>query len=243
MNEYDVLERYIRESNYVVALTGAGISTAAGIPDFRGEKGIYTLGIVPERVFDIDYFLRDPRPFYEFTRRMIETLEGSGPTLMHRFLAYLEEIGKLKLLVTQNIDGLHTLAGSKNVIEIHGSYRRSFCLNCGKEYDFSEVKEMILKNTVPYCSCGGLIKPDVVFFGEGVKGFEEARQHAYLSDLFLVVGSSLQVQPASLLPYFSPGKVVIINKGPVAFPRSRIDVHIDEDCELVAEELMRRLKK
>lgn len=243
MKEYDIFERYIKESNYIVALTGAGVSTAAGIPDFRGEKGIYTLGIVPEKVFDIGYFLKDPRPFYEFTRKMLETLEGRGPTKMHRFLAYLEEIGKLRLLITQNIDGLHTLAGSRNVIEIHGSYRRSFCLRCGKEYGFSEMKDMILKETVPYCSCGGLIKPDVVFFGEGVKGFDEAKRHSYISDLFIVVGSSLQVQPASLLPYFSPGKIVIINKGPVAFPSSRVDIHIDEDCEKVAEEMMRRFRR
>ena len=203
----------LERSNFVVALTGAGISTEAGIPDFRGPEGIYTTGRYdPEKTFDISYFLHDPGPFYKFARELVGLLEKARPTFAHFFLAELEKREKLKAIITQNIDGLHQKAGSKKVIELHGTIQKSFCIKCKREFSYEELGEKILKEEIPRCSCGGVIKPDIVFFGEGVKSLDEAIGFVSKSDLLIVIGSSLAIYPAAQIPSFAMGKIVIVNR-------------------------------
>ena len=156
----------IEQAHNISALTGAGISTSAGIPDFRGPKGLYvTRQYDPDTVFDINYFLQDPKLFYDFTRDFVNLEKTIKPTRAHYFLKNLEDSGKLKGMITQNIDSLHKRAGSKNVLELHGSYWKSFCLDCDQEFSYEEMKLKILAEDVPRCHCDGVVKPDVVFFG------------------------------------------------------------------------------
>lgn len=231
----------IKSSNYIVALTGAGISTAAGIPDFRGKSGIYVTGQYdPYKTFDYDYFVKDPSYFFKFAKEFAGIYDKIKPTVGHKYLAELEEKGKLKALITQNIDGLHQLAGSKNVIEVHGGFTSGHCLSCDKEYGFQWIIKEIQEKGELKCSCGKWVKPDIVFFGEAVMGMNIANYHASQADLFIVIGSSLTVQPAAFLPYLTNGKVVIVNMGDVAFPEERTFLRFDEDINevfrLVSEE-------
>ena len=224
--------RILRSSQNAVVLTGAGISTNAGIPDFRSPKGIYTLGKCSPQIFDIDYFLSDPEPFYDFARDFLNIFKKVEPTFTHYFLAELEEKGKIKGIITQNIDGLHQQAGSKKVYEFHGSFWKSFCINCGKIFSFGEMRNLILLQKVPRClDCGGLIRPDIVFFGEPVKFLKEAFSLAGESDLFIVIGSSLTVYPAAALLNAVFGKVAIINKGEVAIRTEKICFEVCEDTD------------
>ncbi len=214
----------IRCSSSVVALTGAGISTAAGIPDFRGPNGLYvTRRYDPDAVFNIVHFRKNPRPFYEFTRDFATMLKDIRPTFTHRFLSVLEKKGMLTGVITQNIDALHHHAGSRNVIELHGSYWSASCTQCadyrveGKSYEW--WIQAILNSPlspVPACPCcQGVIKPDVVFFGEAVRHFEKAANLAERCGLLLVLGSSLEVYPASMLPRMTNAVVVVVNMGQV----------------------------
>lgn len=204
----------IKRSKFLVALTGAGISTNAGIPDFRGKNGIYTTGKYSPDVFSIDTFLKNPGVFYEYARDYIELKEKIKPTFTHYYLSELENSSKLKHILTQNIDGLHQKAGSKKVVELHGGYSKSYCISCLKEYNYVELKEKIKKESVPRCeSCKGLIKPDIIFFGENVRCFEQAKQLVSQSDVFLVIGSSMLVYPVAFLPGIAKGGIIIVNKG------------------------------
>jgi len=206
----------IRRSERVVALTGAGISTAAGIPDFRGPHGLYvTRQYDPDTVFDIVAFHRDPEPFFDFTRDFLNVIDTLEPTVTHRFLARLEADGRLTAVVTQNIDSLHQRAGSQRVISVHGDYWTSHCLACGREYDLAKMAEMVRETAVPRCACNGVIKPDVVFYGEAVRDLEVAASVVVESDLLLVLGSSLAVYPAAFLPEQAGGQVVVVNRGAV----------------------------
>lgn len=232
----------IRKARRVTALTGAGISTAAGIPDFRGPQGLYvTRRYDPETVFDISYFRRDPLPFYDFSRDFLGVIDRIEPTFSHRFLARLEGEGRLAAVITQNIDSLHQKAGSRRVISVHGDYWSSRCLGCGRLFDLEHMKRAVCEAPAPYCPCGGLIKPDVVFFGEPVLGLEEAAAEVAASDLLLVLGSSLAVYPAALLPSYATGEVVVINRGEVGLPpgpgRYFIDADLDASLAEVAAAL------
>jgi NAD-dependent deacetylase len=202
----------------VGVLTGAGLSTAAGIPDFRGPKGLYvTRKYDPETVFEIQYFRRDPAPFYAFSKDFLGMIETIKPTFTHSFLAKMESENKLTGVITQNIDGLHTKAGSKTVIPVHGDYETAHCLKCGSAYSLSDYKSDVMDGKVPHCvKCGSVIKPDVVFFGEGVRGLEEAFSLAASCDFFLVLGSSLQVYPAAAVPYECQRDVLVVNHGEVS---------------------------
>ncbi len=234
MEKAEKCAKLIKEANSIVVLSGAGISTNAGIPDFRGPNGIYTLGKYdPDKTFGLRFFLEDPVPFYNFARDFVSLLEKAQPTFTHKFFAELEKQGKVKGIITQNIDGLHQRAGSKNVLELHGSFERSYCLQCGKEYDFNTMKEKIFKEKVPHCDeCGGLIKPDIVFFGEQVKDFERAEELVYTSDLFFVVGSSLAIYPAAMLADFAREHIVVVARGEVNIDPSKVDVLVnDEDID------------
>lgn len=222
----------IRGAGQVVALTGAGISTAAGIPDFRGPQGLYvTRRYDPDRVFDIGAFHRDPAPFYEFTRDFLGVIHTIEPTRTHRFLAALEAQSKLRAVITQNIDSLHQKAGSRNVISLHGDYWTSHCLACRREYDLGSMERLVREVEVPRCGCGGVIKPDVVFFGEPVHALDEAARAVSGSDLLLVLGSSLSVYPAAFLPEAAGGDVVVVNSGEVGLAPGRSRWFVDADLD------------
>lgn len=234
---------WIRRAGRVAALTGAGISTAAGIQDFRGPNGLYvTRRYDPETVFEINAFHRNPAPFYEFTRDFLSVIHTVEPTRTHRFLAALEAEGKLSAVVTQNIDSLHQKAGSQNVIPLHGDYWNSHCLSCGAEFGLDYLEQAVLDEEVPHCPCGGFIKPDVVFFGEPVHNLESAAAVVADSDLLLVLGSSLNVYPAAFLPEQAGGDVVVVNRGDVGLPpaanRRFVDADLDGFFGAVAKELL-----
>lgn len=244
MNESSYLEpeclaELIRESRSTVALTGAGISTGAGIPDFRGPAGLYvTRRYDPDRVFDIRHFRRDPVPFYEFTLDFAEMLRTIRPTFTHFLLSALEKRGLLTGVVTQNIDALHHHAGSEKVVEVHGSYWSAECTACryraeGRGYSWwvDEIRTS-RRFPVPLCpECGGVIKPAVVFFGEQVRDFDAGAEMIAGSDLLLVLGSSLAVFPAALLPQMAGGVVVVVNRGEVRLPPGEGRFFIEEDLD------------
>ncbi len=231
------LAEIVSESQRTVLLSGAGMSTSAGIPDFRGSNGIYKrqMNVDPERIFDIDWFRRDPSFFYDFHREFLSTLKTVEPSFAHRFFASLEHHGLLSGIITQNIDSLHQKAGSRNVLEIHGGVWKSSCTHCGKCWGYEESISMAFEQKVPRCDkCGGVIKPDIVFFGEMVKHLEECRDLAESADLFIVAGSSLAVSPAAMLPALSPGKIAVVSMGEISsgyLPAERIDIRVDRDID------------
>ena len=237
----------VRASRQIVLLSGAGMSTSAGIPDFRGPDGLYRkLGIDnPERIFDIEAFERDPSFYYGFHREFLRQVEAVKPTAAHRFFARLEERGKLAGIVTQNIDALHQKAGSAKVLEIHGSIWKSHCTRCGNGYSYRESARKVETEGVPLCdSCRGVLKPDVVFFGENVMQFEACQELAAGADLLFVVGSSLVVTPAAWLPSLCPGTIVIVNRGEISrtyLPASRVALHVEEDIDTFFTALAERL--
>ena len=215
------MQRFIevlKKSSYAVAFTGAGVSTLAGIADFRGKKGLYNQkDIDADKIFDITYFKKDPSYFYTKSKDFIYNLSDKTPALVHAELARLEKCGILKAIITQNIDLLHQKAGSKRVIEIHGTPLNHRCLSCGKSYDFDTIAVLVKKGIVPECSdCGGIIKPDITFFGEMLpaEALEAAFRESEKADLMLVLGSSLAVYPAAAIPrntIKAGGNLVIVN--------------------------------
>ncbi|MBN2102465.1 Sir2 family NAD-dependent protein deacetylase [bacterium] len=214
----------ILDAKCIVAFTGAGISTAAGIPDFRGPNGLYTTGKYnADKVFEIDYFHKHPEMFYEFSRDFIQILKKIQPTITHRFLARLESEDLLTGVITQNIDTLHHRAGSINIAEVHGSYWSASCLSCnqfiknGATLDWwEEQMTQSPRSPVVLCPhCGGIIKPDVVFFGEPVRDLDKAETMIKSCDLLLVLGSSLTVYPAALLPQLTSASTIVVNQGDV----------------------------
>ncbi len=232
----------IKQSESIAVLTGAGISTSAGIPDFRGPKGLYvTRQYDPEKVFDINYFYHDPKPFFAFARDFLTLENKIRPTYAHRFLTHLEKEGKIKGIVTQNIDSLHQIAGSKNVYEMHGSFWQSHCLKCSKEFSFDQMKKKLGEEEIPKCSCGGVIKPDIVFFGENVKYYSESVALAERVDLFLVVGTSCVVYPAASLPHYVRGQIVIVNQSKVSLPLANIALAIEHDIDETFTSIVQRL--
>lgn len=236
--------RLITESRSIGVLTGAGISTNAGIPDFRGPRGLYvTKRYDPEKVFDIDHFYRDQKPFYEFARDFVGLETSIQPTPAHRFLAGLEKNGKSVGIVTQNIDALHQRAGSSQVYEMHGSFQNSYCLDCGERFSFDHLQKKIAAELVPHCPCGGVIKPDIVFFGEGVKYLTEAMDLAQKADLFFVIGTSCVVYPAAMIPSYAGGRIVIINKHPVALTAGDVALSVEEDADVFLTEVKKSLEE
>lgn len=229
----------IAGSRSIVVLSGAGISTAAGIPDFRGAKGLYvTRRYDPELVFEIGNFHRAPQYFYEFSLDFATAVREMNPTFTHRFLVDLERRGKLEGIITQNIDILHQLAGSRRVLELHGSYRSATCQSCRArlhELDYDWWLNAMRTSSRPpivHCpECEGLVKPDIVFFGEAVNGYGQAEAMVAGCDLLLVLGSSLNVAPASLLPHGSPATTVIVNRGSVMLPPAANRHFVDRELD------------
>ncbi len=213
MNE--ALEKLIAKSKRIVFFGGAGVSTESGIPDFRSVDGLYNqkYDYPPETILSHTFFLRNTEEFYRFYRDKM-LIEGAKPNAAHLRLAQLERDGKLTAVVTQNIDGLHTAAGSKNVQELHGSVLRNYCMKCGKFYGVEAVRN---STGVPRCTCGGIIKPDVVLYEESLdsRTLENSVSAIASADLMIVGGTSLAVYPAAgLLRYFRGDDLVVINKSP-----------------------------
>ena len=214
-NNILTLKQWIADSDNTVFFGGAGVSTESGIPDFRSVDGLYNLKYKypPETIISHSFFEAQPEEFYRFYRDKL-IVKGAEPNVTHLRLAELEREGKLKAVITQNIDGLHQLAGSKNVLELHGSTLRNYCLRCGKTYG-----PEIFDGTegVPRCSCGGVIRPDVVLYEEGLD--EDVMNRAVScirqADVLIVGGTSLVVYPAAgLLRYYRGNKLVLINMSP-----------------------------
>lgn len=247
INKIEKLAELIEGSKSTAILSGAGVSTSSGIPDFRGPNGIYRrkYEVDPEKIFDIDFFYENPAFFYKFHREFIKALGSVVPSYTHRFLSALECHGKIDGIVTQNIDALHQMAGSRRVYEIHGSVWESTCLSCGRKYDHDASFEKVMSEEIPRCECGGIIKPDIVFFGESVKHLEESRDLAQSADLFLVLGSSLTVTPAALLPSMCRGSIVVVNKGDTSrayLGKDRVALFFDRDLDDLFRELNEKLK-
>jgi NAD-dependent deacetylase len=210
----------IAASRHCVALTGAGVSTLSGIRDFRGKNGLYN-DMDAEKIFDIDYFERDPAFYYKAAGSFIYNIDEKEASVVHVVLAKLEERGMLKALITQNIDLLHQKGGSKRVIEIHGSPRVHYCLRClGVRMPFEEAAALVRKGEFPRCpGCGRILKPAITFFGESLPAdaLKEAAEEAQDADLMLVLGTSLTVFPAAGLPRHTlrrGGRIVIVNNMP-----------------------------
>ncbi len=207
-------------ANRVVAFTGAGISAESGIPTYRGAGGTWSK-YDPEKYASIDYFRRDPTYYWQFFKECRHgSIADAPPNLSHYALAELERRGKLSAIITQNIDGLHARAGAKRVLELHGNTTRFYCLGCNKEFDLTQAWEMVHVQTPVKCDkCNGIIRPDVVMFGEMLpeRAVIEAERESGACDLMLVIGSSLVVYPAANLPYqakYAGAKLVIINIDP-----------------------------
>ena len=240
------LAELFRERGPAVVLTGAGISTESGIPDFRSPGGLWAQ-FDPMDYGSIDSFRRDPARVWEFYAPRFTVLTEAEPNAAHRALARLEQAGLVRAVITQNIDLLHERAGSRDVVEVHGSIRTSSCPRCGASYPLARVLELLANAEAPACpECGSILKPDVVFFGELLpeaqidRAFELAREAA----LLLVVGSALEVHPVAGLPLetlAAGGEVAIVNRGPTALDARatlRVDGSAGEVLAAVAERLI-----
>lgn len=213
MDNLSTLTRWIEESRAIVFFGGAGVSTESGLKDFRSQDGLYheKYDYPPETILSHSFFFSHTAEFYRFYRDKMLCLTAK-PNAAHLALARLEQRGKLKAIVTQNIDGLHQAAGSKRVFELHGSVHRNYCLKCGKFYTAEDIEK---STGVPRCTCGGLIKPDVVLYEEGLdqKCLMGAIQAIAQADLLIVGGTSLTVYPAAgLLQYYGGNRLVLINR-------------------------------
>lgn len=213
MTERETLRQWIRESEHIVFFGGAGVSTESGIPDFRSTDGLYNqqYAYPPETILSHTFYMRKPEEFYRFYRNKM-LFPDAEPNRAHLALAKLEREGKLDGVVTQNIDGLHQKAGSREVMELHGSVLRNTCMRCGKKYTLADI---LKSEGVPKCSCGGTIKPDVVLYEEGLdqRTIEKAVRAIAGADMLIIGGTSLTVYPAAgLIDYYQGHRLVLINK-------------------------------
>ena len=238
MNEkIEKFKTLVNESNNIVFFGGAGVSTESGIPDFRSKDGLYNqkYKYPPEEILSHTFFMNNTEEFFKFYKEKMNSLKYE-PNVTHIKLAELEKEGKLKAIVTQNIDGLHQKAGSKNVYELHGSVLRNYCMKCHKFYDAEYVFN---SSGVPKCSCGGIIKPDVVLYEEALdeETLEKSVYAIANADLLIVAGTSLTVYPASgLINYFRGKNLVLINRDTTPFD-NRADLVINESLGKVFEEI------
>ena len=215
MSKINELQEIINSSDNIVFFGGAGVSTESGIPDFRSESGIFNslkkYGASPEQLVSHSYYISNTEEFYKYYKENL-VFKDAEPNPAHIKLAELEKAGKLKAVITQNIDGLHQKAGSKKVLELHGSIHRNYCQVCNKEYELDYIME---SDGIPRCECGGIIKPDVVLYEEPLNDFVLNTAVHYISDAdtLIIGGTSLVVYPAAgLINYFNGSKLVLINK-------------------------------
>lgn len=210
--ETEQLQKMIDESSKIVFFGGAGVSTESGIPDFRSADGIYhqAYRYSPEQVVSHSFFMAHTDAFFEFYKEKMMILDAE-PNPAHLKLAELEQAGKLSAVVTQNIDGLHQAAGSKTVHELHGSVHRNYCMDCGRAYD---AAYMLSSEGIPRCTCGGIIKPDVVLYEESLNGrtLEQSVEAISSCDLLIIGGTSLAVYPAAGLVNYCRGKIAVVNR-------------------------------
>ena len=242
MNKDKILElkSLIDKAKKICVFTGAGISVPSGIPDFRSANGIYSKkykhNLSPEEIISHSFFLKDTSMFYDFYRDKM-LYPDAKPNEAHIYFAELEKKGKSVPVVTQNIDGLHSMAGSTNVMEIHGSIHRNYCMECHAPYSMQFVHD---SEDIPRCEkCGGIIKPDVVLYEEGLDNdvVNKALKEIQTSDLMIIIGTSLAVYPAaSFVRYYYGDKIVLINKSPTPFD-DNADLVFNEDVVEVVREL------
>ena len=228
-----ILKNWIDSSDNVVFFGGAGVSTESGIPDFRSVDGLYNQQwkYPPETILSHSFFVRYPEEYYRFHREKL-VIDGVKPNAAHLKLAELEREGKLRAVITQNIDGLHQAAGSKNVLELHGSILRSYCSACGKPYPSDKMNH---GEGVPHCSCGGVIRPDIVLYEEPLDESIMTRALHYISEaeVLIIGGTSLNVYPAAgLINYYRGNKLALINLGSTPY---------DNEADLVINEKIGRV--
>lgn len=239
------LANMIKESNNIVFFGGAGVSTESNIPDFRSASGLFNeklnKNFTPEQLVSHSFYIRYPEEFYKFYKDKLVYKEAR-PNKAHIALAKLEKIGKLKAIVTQNIDGLHQMAGSKNVLELHGSIHRNYCTKCNKFFNLDEM--LNLDGIVPYCdTCKNIIKPDVVLYEEGLDDniISKTISSISSSDLLIIGGTSLVVYPAaSFINYFKGKNMVLINKSKTPYD-SKADLVINDSIGRILDEVIKLL--
>lgn len=235
-NELEILRRWVADSHNIVFFGGAGVSTESGIPDFRSTDGLYNqqYAYPPETILSHSFYRRDPEEFYRFYRDKMLYLDAQ-PNAAHRKLAQWEAEGKLRAVITQNIDGLHQKAGSRTVLELHGSVLRNHCQQCGAFYGVEAVAE---SRGIPRCACGGIIKPDVVLYEEGLDEdvLDAAVSAIRRAEVLIIGGTSLSVWPAAgLVQYYRGNKLVVINK--TALPGAGADLTISGPIGQVLEQV------
>lgn len=221
----ETLKKWIDESDNIVFFGGAGVSTESNIPDFRSQDGLYNqeYKYPPEAILSHTFFMNNPKEFYRFYKNKM-IYKDARPNKAHYALAELEKRGKLKAVITQNIDGLHQMAGSKDVIELHGSVYKNRCIECGKKYGLDYIIE---SEGIPRCSCKGVIKPEVVLYEESLNNDDIARAINFIknADVLIVGGTSLRVYPAAgLIDYYRGNKLVLINKDSIIETRADLKI-------------------
>lgn len=231
------LKKWVEESNNIVFFGGAGVSTESGIPDFRSVDGLYNQqwSYPPETILSHTFFVRNSEEYYRFHREKL-VVDGAKPNAAHLKLAQLEKMGKLRAVITQNIDGLHQAAGSKNVIELHGSILRSYCSACGRPYP---AEKMNHGAGVPHCDCGGIIRPDIVLYEEPLaeQNINDAVEAISEADVLIIGGTSLNVYPAAgLINYYRGNKLVLVNLSKTPYD-DRADLVINEKIGKVFSQL------
>ena len=237
MKKIDELKKIIKQSNNIVVFTGAGASTLSGIKDFRSKDGLYNMKYKynPEDILSSYFFYTKTDEFYEFYKDKMNCLDKL-PNIVHKYFYELEKEGKGKCVITQNIDGLHTKAGNKKVLELHGTIYKNHCIDCGKEYTAEYVFN---SNGIPKCTCGGIIKPNVVLYGEGLNDndFTSAIEYISSCETLIVVGTSLTVFPVSgLIRYFRGKNLVILNRDTTPYD-SIASLVINDELESIFKKL------
>lgn len=237
MKQIEQLQYFLDHAKNIVFFTGAGVSTDSGIPDFRSTDGLYNqeYDYPPEEIISHSFFLKNPKEFYRFYKNKM-IYEDAQPSITHEFIAKCEAKGISSGVITQNIDGLHTKAGSKHVIELHGSFLRNHCMKCGKFHPLSSITS---SKGIPVCSCKGIIKPDVVLYEEALRNqdLEQAVQMIIKADVMIVLGTSLMVYPAAgLIRYFRGSHLIIINKSTTQYDQ-QADICINAPLKEVLSQI------
>lgn len=236
MNEIKELKETIKNFKRIVFFSGAGISCDSGIPDFRSENGLYKNNLRAEEILSHTFFMNHTDEFYEFYKDKM-CYPNALPNFGHQYIVELEKLGKEVTVITQNIDGLHSNAGSKNVLELHGSIHRNYCMDCGKSYTLQEILHM---EGIPKCACGGIIKPDVVLYEEPLNEETINKTIEAISncDVLIILGTSLSVYPAaSFIRFFNGQKLVLINKSCTPYD-SYADIIINNSISDTFKELI-----
>lgn len=242
IKDIDILKTWIESSNNIVFFGGAGVSTESNIPDFRSVDGLYhqKYDYPPEKILSHSFFLSHPEEFYRFYKDKMVYINAK-PNNAHKILAQWEQEGKVKGVITQNIDGLHQKAGSQKVLELHGTVYKNYCMRCGKEY---ELEWMLEQERVPHCNCGGIIRPDVVLYEEGLdqKVIQDAVSFIEEADILIIGGTSLTVYPAAgLIEYYKGNKLVLINKSMTPYDKEA-DLRIERSIGEVFGQVQKALE-